>query len=179
MSFALSPDQRWASSGLPKPPVQFNLLPTGAGESRELTHDQVNRLWARWFPDGKRILFSADESGKGVRLYVQLSRSPAKAITKEGVNGSLIAISPDGKEVALVGPDQKPALLTWTAVRFVAIPGLGAGEAPIAWSSDGHSLFVYRLGEVPAIVNKLNFRHGPQTSLETARSARRVRRHRH
>jgi hypothetical protein len=35
------------------------------------------------------------------------------------------------------------------------IPGLGAGEAPIAWTSDGHSLFVYRLGEVPATVNKL------------------------
>src|SRR5260370_27267363 len=104
LSFALSPDQRWASSGRPKPPVQFNLLPTGAGESRELTHDQVNRLWARWFPDGKRILFSADESGKGVRLYVQLSGSPANAITKEGVNGTLLAISPDGKQVTLDGP---------------------------------------------------------------------------
>jgi eukaryotic-like serine/threonine-protein kinase len=161
LSFALSPDQRWVLSGLPKPPVQFNLLPVGAGESRALTHDQINRLWARWFPDGKRLLFSADEPGKGVRLYVQdVSGSPAKAITNEGVNGSLIAISPDGKQVAMVGTDQKPSLLTVDSGEIRPIPGLDAGEAPIAWTSDGRSLFVYRLGEVPATVNKLDLATG-------------------
>jgi WD40 repeat protein len=161
LSFALSPDQRWVLSGLPKPPVQFNLLPTGAGESRELTHDQINRIWARWFPDGKRLLFSADEPGKGVRLYVQdVSGSPPKAITNEGVNGSLIAISPDGKQIALVGADQKPSVLTVDSGETRPIPGLDAGEAPIAWTNDGRSLFVYRLGEVPATVKRLDLATG-------------------
>jgi Tol biopolymer transport system component/predicted Ser/Thr protein kinase len=161
LSFALSPDQRWVLSGLPKPPVQFNLLPTGAGESRELTHDQINRMWARWFPDSKRILFSGDEPGKGVRLYVQdMSGGQAKAITNEGVNGSLIAISPDGKQVAFVGPDQKPALLVVDSGEIRPIPALDAGEAPIAWTSDGRFLFVYRLGEVPATVNRLDLATG-------------------
>ena len=160
-SFALSPDQRWALSGLPKPPVQFNLLPTGAGESKQLTHDEINRLWARWFPDGKRLLFSGDEPGKGVRLYVQeMNGGPAKAITNEGVNGSLIAISPDGKLVALVGADQKPSLLNVDSGEIRPIAGLSAGEAPIAWSSDGRSLFVYRLGEVPATINRLDLATG-------------------
>jgi eukaryotic-like serine/threonine-protein kinase len=160
-SFALSPDQRWALSGLPKPPVQFNLLPTGAGESKQVTHDQINRLWARWFPDGKRLLFSGDEPGKGVRLYVQeMNGGPAKAITNEGVNGSLIAISPDGKQVALVGADQKPSLMNVDSGEIRPISGLSAGEAPIAWSSDGRSLFVYRLGEVPATVNRLDLATG-------------------
>jgi eukaryotic-like serine/threonine-protein kinase len=161
VSFALSPDEKWVLSGLPKPPVQFNLLPTGAGESKELTHDQINRLWARWFPDGKRVLFAGDEPGKGVRLYVQdLNSGQVKAITGEGVNGSLIAISPDGKQVALVGPDQKPAMLTVESGEIRPIAGLHAGEAPIAWTSDGRSLFVYRLGEVPASVNKLDLATG-------------------
>ena len=161
LSFALSPDQKWVLTGLPKPPVQFNLAPTGAGESKELTHDQINRLWARWFPDGKRILFSANDAGKGVRLYVQdLSGAPPKAITNEGVNGSLLAISPDGKQVAMVGADQKPALLTVDSGETRPIAGLEAGEAPIAWSSDGRSLFVYKLGEVPATVNKLDLATG-------------------
>jgi eukaryotic-like serine/threonine-protein kinase len=161
VSFALSPDGKWVLSGLPKPPVQFNLLPTGAGESKELTHDQINRLWARWFPDGKRVLFAGDEPGKGVRLYVQdLNSGQVKAITGEGVNGSLIAISPDGKQVALVGPDQKPAMLTVESGEIRPIAGLHAGEAPIAWTSDGRSLFVYRLGEVPASVNKLDLATG-------------------
>jgi serine/threonine protein kinase/Tol biopolymer transport system component len=161
VSFALSPDGKWVLSGLPKPPVQFNLLPTGAGESKELTHDQINRLWARWFPDGKRVLFAGDEPGKGVRLYVQdLNSGQVKAITGEGVNGSLIAISPDGRQVALVGPDQKPAMLTVESGEIRPIAGLHAGEAPIAWTSDGRSLFVYRLGEVPASVNKLDLATG-------------------
>src|SRR5208282_5947336 len=161
LSFALSPDQKWVLTGLPKPPVQFNLAPTGAGESRQLTHDEINRLWARWFPDGKRILFSADETGKGVRLYVQdVSGSPPKAITNEGVNGSLLAISPDGKQVAMVGSDQKPVILTVDSGETQPIPGLGPGEAPVAWSNDGHSLFVYKLGEVPTTIYKLDLASG-------------------
>jgi len=161
LSFALSPDGRWALAGQPKPPVQFTLLPTGAGESKELTHDQVNRLWARWFPDGKRLLFSADEPGKGVRLYVQdVNGGAPKAITGEGVNGSLLTISPDGTQVAMVGADQKPVLLNIDNGEIRPIPGLEVGEVPARWSSDGRSLFVYRLGEVPATVNKLDLATG-------------------
>jgi serine/threonine protein kinase/Tol biopolymer transport system component len=167
LSFALSPDERWALSGLPKPPVQFNLLPTGAGESKELTHDQINRMWARWFPDGKRVLFSGDEPGKGVRLYVQDMGSGApKPITSEGVNGSLIAVSPDGKQIAFVGADQKPALLLVESGEIRPVPALGIGEAPIAWSSDGRSLFIYRLGEVPATVNKLELATGRKQTIK-------------
>ncbi len=161
LSFALSPDEKWVLTGLPKPPVQFGLAPTGAGEARQITHDEINRLWARWFPDGKRILFSADEPGKGVRLYVQdVNGNPPKAISGEGVNGSMIAISPDGKQIAMVGADQKPALLTVESGEIHPIAGLDAGEAPIAWSGDGRSLFVYKLGEVPSTVNRLDLATG-------------------
>ena len=160
-AFALSPDKKWVVGGLPKPPVQFFLLPTGAGEAKPLTHDNINHVWTRWFPDGKRLLFSGDEPGKGVRLYVQdIEGSPPKAITGEGVNASLFAISPDGKQVAMVGSDQKPALLPVDGGEVRPIPGLDVGDAPIGWTSDGHSLFVYRLGEVPAQVYKLDLTTG-------------------
>src|SRR3989442_7918695 len=120
-------------------------------------------MWARWFPDSKRILLCGDEPGKGVRLYVQdMSGGQAKAITNEGVNGSLIAISPDGKQVAFVGPDQKPALIAVDSGEIRPIPALDAGEAPIAWTSDGRFLFVYRLGEVPPSVNRLDLDTGRQ-----------------
>jgi serine/threonine protein kinase/Tol biopolymer transport system component len=160
-AYALSPDKKWALTGLPKPPVQFNLAPTGAGETRQITHDGINRLAARWFPDGKRILFSGDEAGKGVRLYLQdVNGNAPKAISGEGVNGSLLAISPDGKQVAIVGADQKPAMLTLDSGEVHPIPGLDAGEAPIAWTGDGRSLFVYKLGEVPTTVNRLDLTNG-------------------
>ena len=159
--FALSPDKKWVVVGLPKPPVQFYLLPTGAGEAKPLTHDNINHMWTRWFPDGKRLLFAGDEPGKGVRLYVQnIDGSPPRVITAEGVNSSQFAISPDGKQVAIIGPDQKPALLPVDGGEARVIPGLDVGDAPIGWSGDGRSLFVYRLGEVPAKVDKLDLGTG-------------------
>jgi eukaryotic-like serine/threonine-protein kinase len=159
--FALSPDKKWVVGGLPKPPVQLYLLPTGAGEAKPLTHDNINHMWTRWFPDGKQLLFAGDEPGKGVRLYVQdIDGSPPRAITAEGVNSSQFAISPDGKQVAIIGPDQKPAFLPVDGGAARAIPGLDVGDAPIGWSSDDHSIFVYRLGEVPAKVDKLDLASG-------------------
>ncbi len=159
--YALSPDKKWVISGLPTPPIQLSVLPTGPGESRPLTHDNINHMWVRWFPDGKRILFAGDEPGKGVRLYVQgIDGGMPKPISGEGVSASLYAVSPDGKQVAMVGPDQKPVLLPIEGGEPHPIPGLDIGEAPIAWTSDGHSLFVYRLGGVPAHVYKLNVATG-------------------
>jgi serine/threonine protein kinase/Tol biopolymer transport system component len=159
--FALSPDKKWVVGGLPKPPVQLYLLPTGAGEVKPLTHDNINHMSSRWFPDGKRLLFAGDEPGKGVRLYVQdIDGSPPRAITAEGVNSSQFAISPEGKQVAIIGPDQKPALLLVDSGEVRAIPALDVGDAPVGWSSDGHSLFVYRLGQVPTKVDKLDLATG-------------------
>jgi dipeptidyl aminopeptidase/acylaminoacyl peptidase len=157
----LSPDQKWVVVGSPKAPVQLSLLPTGAGEGKRLTHDSVNRQWARWFPDGKRLLLSADEPGHGIRLYVQnLDGSEPKPVSTEGVDTSHFAISPDGKMVAMIGPDRKPALLPVDGGELRPISGLDAGEAPIAWAADGRSLFVYRLGELPTQVNKLDLATG-------------------
>ncbi|MGA8493305.1 MAG: protein kinase [Terriglobales bacterium] len=159
--FALSPDTKWVIGGLPKPPVQFFLLPTGAGEARPLTHDNINHMWTRWFPDGKRLLFAGDEPGKGIRLYVQdINGGPPRAITAEGVNSSQFAISLDGRQVVFVGPDQKPSLLSFDSGELRAVPGLNVEDAPISWAADGHSIFVYRLGEVPAKVDKVDLNTG-------------------
>jgi len=159
--FALSSDKKWVIGGLPKSPVQFFLLPTGAGETRPITHDNINHMWTRWFPDGKRMLFAGDEPGKGVRLYVQdIDGGTARAISPEGVNSSQFAISPDGKQVAMIGPDQKTALLSVESSETHPIPGTDVGDAPIKWAGDGRSLFLYHLGEVPAQVFKLDLATG-------------------
>ena len=67
---ALSPDGKWAIAQTQSTPSQLKLLPTGAGEARDLTNDNVNHSWAHFFPDGKRILYAGNEPGKGVKLYV-------------------------------------------------------------------------------------------------------------
>ena len=160
-AFALSPDMKWAIGGLPRPPVQYYLLPTGPGEQKPLTNDKINHAEARWFPDGKQIVFSGNEPGHGLRLYVQdISGGRPHAISPEGVNSSLFAVSPDGKLVSDVGPDGKVYLYPAEGGEPRPVSGLGEGDVPINWTGDGRSLFAFHLGEIPAKVYRLDLATG-------------------
>ena len=82
--------------------------PRAQAKPRDLTKDNINHSWAHWFPDGKRVLFTADEPGKGVRFYVyDVESGKSQAISHEGVNGTAFMISPDSQQIAAIGPDQK------------------------------------------------------------------------
>jgi eukaryotic-like serine/threonine-protein kinase len=161
---ALSPDGKWAIAQTQESPSQFRLLPTGAGEPKNLTTDNINHSWAHWFPDGKRILFSADEPGKGVRFYVyDLPSGKSQPISEEGVNGTAFAISPDSQQIAAIGPDQKGYLYPVAGGNPQLIAGLNQGEQPITWGSDGRTLFIYQPGELPARVYRLDMKSGQRT----------------
>jgi len=158
---SLSPDGKWVVAQTQASPSQLRLLTTGAGEAKELTHDNINHSWAHWFPDGKRILFSGNEPGKGVKLYVMDSASgKSEPITAEGVNGTAFVISPDSQWVAGIGPDEKGYLYPTAGGDPRPIPGLNAGEQPITFSTDSHSLYVYQPGELPARVDRLDLQTG-------------------
>ena len=158
---ALSPDGKWVITVTQDSPTQLKLLTTGAGEPKQLTNDSVNRGFAHWFPDGKRVLFSGDEPGKGVRLYVyDMASGKSQPITPEGVNGTRFVISPDSQWVAGIGPDQKGYLYSVTGGEPRLINGLNPGEQPITFSSDGRSLYIYQPGELPARVDRLDLQTG-------------------
>ncbi|MGD0514961.1 MAG: protein kinase, partial [Terriglobales bacterium] len=161
---ALSPDGKSVIAQTQDSPSQLKLLTTGAGEAQDLTKDKINHSWAHWFPDGKRILFSGNEPGKGVRLYVSdLPSGKSQPITQEGVNGTAFVISPDSEWIAGIGPDQKGYLYPVTGGEPRPIPGLNPGEQPITFSSDSRSLYVYQPGELPASVTRLDLQSGKRT----------------
>jgi serine/threonine protein kinase/Tol biopolymer transport system component len=160
-AFALSPDGKWALSSDPTKPTQLTLLPTRAGEPKLLPDDGIVHLDARWFPDGKRFVSSGDEKGHNDRLYVEdLAGSKPRAITPEGVAPFEFAISPDGKFVAAIGPDRKGFLYPVEGGEPQPIQGWGENDAPIGWSSDGQSLFIFERGKVPTNVYRLNLKSG-------------------
>ncbi len=161
---ALSPDGKSVIAQTQDSPSQLKLLTTGAGEARDLTKDKINHSWSHWFPDGKRILFSGNEPGKGVRLYVSdVASGKSEPITQEGVNGTAFVISPDSQWVAGIGPDHKGYLFPVAGGEPRLIPGLNPGEQPITFSSDSRSLYVYQPGELPALVNRIDLQSGQRT----------------
>jgi len=163
-AMALSPDGKSVIAQTQDSPSQLKLLTTGAGEARDLTKDNVNHTWSRWFPDGKRILFSGNEPGQGVKLYVfDLATSKSQAVTPEGVDGNAFFVSPDSQWIAGIGPDRKGYLYPVAGGEPKVIPGLNPGEQPITWSADGRSLYIYQPGELPASVNRLDIQTGQRT----------------
>jgi dipeptidyl aminopeptidase/acylaminoacyl peptidase len=163
-AMAISPDGRWALSMIPAPNSPFRLLPTGTGEHRDLAPQGVSpEQSAAWLPDSLGIVFSGSEPGHGSRLYVQkLDETKPRPISPEGVVAALpgFAVSPDGKLVAAIGPDRKATLFPIEGGQARVIPGVADGEFPLRFSPDGRSLYVWKRGEVPARVTRVDIETG-------------------
>jgi Tol biopolymer transport system component len=163
----ISPDGKWAVVlASTRAPSQLVLLPTGTGEARPLTHDGIHHQGAAWTPDGKRIIFVGNEPGHRSRYYVQsLDGGPPRSITPENVsfnNSDPVAISPDGKSVAVAGLDGKIVLYPLDDGAPRTVPKLAEGFAPLRWCPDD-SLMVYRGGDVPVKILRVDIETGEQT----------------
>ena len=81
---ALSPDGKWALSLLTSP-SRLILLPTGAGQVRDLTRPGLTYLWGARFIDSRRVLFAAESNG-APRAYAQdIDGGEPRAIGPEGI----------------------------------------------------------------------------------------------
>ena len=157
---ALSPDGKWAVVRTNVTPAPMLLLPTGVGEAKPLFQDSINHLWGRWLPDGKRLVFSGNESGHGFCFYVEsVEGGKPLPISPEGVNPNVV-LSPKGDFVASTGPDNKIYLYPVAAGEPKPVPGTEADEVPTGWSADGRFLYVYRFGEIPARVFEVDLASG-------------------
>jgi eukaryotic-like serine/threonine-protein kinase len=167
-SVSLSPDGKWVLALTMTSPSQLILLPSGAGDAQQITHDDLYHSWARWLPDSQGIVFTAKKEGHGARIFLQKSiNGQPTAISPEGIDPLVLALSPDGTQAASVGPDGQAYLYSLTGGPAKTVPGFVAGEQPIEWSADGKSLFVYRPGEFPAKVNQLDLNSGKRTLWRT------------
>jgi eukaryotic-like serine/threonine-protein kinase len=139
-SMAVSPDGKWVITK-PAKGGPLSLVPTGAGEARQLTHDAVSYSFVRFFPDSKRLLASGIEAGHGGRDYlIDLSTGDSKPVTPEGTAGT--EVSPDGRSTAVREPDGKRGIWSLEGGGFHPIPGLESGYNIIGWTADGGSVYV-------------------------------------
>src|SRR5262249_36879977 len=140
------------------------LLPTGTGEPRKIALEGLSpEQAAAWFPDSKQFVVPASLPGQGLRLYVQsIEGGKPRPISPEGVRAGLpgMAISPDGKWVAVIGPDRKATLFSAEDGATRAVPGAAEDEFPVRFGNDGKSLYVWKRGELPAKVVRIDLQTG-------------------
>ena len=164
---ALSPDGNWVLARPNTTPSPLVLLPMRIGEMKPVKGDGLNHIRGAWLPDGKHIIFTGNDSGHALRLYVEsLDDGQAKPISPEGV-GPRFVVSRDGSLVAGTGVDHKIYLYPIAGGSPRLVAGIEPEEVPTAWSGDGHSLFVFRVGQVPARVFQVDLATGHRTLWKT------------
>jgi Tol biopolymer transport system component len=162
-SESLSPDGNWVLS-IPrnKEPAQIVMLPTGTGQPRVLTHDAINHRVARWFPDGRHILFQGNEAHHPPRLWVQsIDGGSARAVTPENVVGT--HVTPDNRFVLGRASDRKYYLFPVAGGAAVPVPALHGDDVPVRFTIDGRSLFVTTFAKIPALLTKVDLATGART----------------
>jgi Tol biopolymer transport system component len=139
VGLAISPDYKWVITQ-PAKGGPLSLVPTGAGEARQLTHDNISYGAVRYLPDGKQVVASGIEAGQGVRDYlIDVSNGNSKPITPEGTAG--VRLSPDGRNVAVQGPDRNWGIWPLDGGGFRPVPGLDSKYYISDWSPDGTYLY--------------------------------------
>jgi serine/threonine protein kinase len=161
----LSPDGKWALTVLNTPP-QLVLLPTGAGEAKRLERGPIEQYGggARWFPDGKRIVFQGREPGHDWRCYIQtIDGGLPQPITPEGTTKTRrgIIVSPDGRFVIALDARHQPFFYPVEGGEAKPISHLDSKDEIVGWSNDGRSLYLAQTEEMPIRV----YRFDPSTGL--------------
>ena len=143
---AISPDIKWVITQSAQGDGPLMLVPTGAGQARQLTHDNIRYTVLRYFPDGKHLLAVGIEPGHGGRDYViDVKTGDSKPLTPEGITGA--DLSPDGKVTLVAGPDGSHGLWPVDGSGMRPIPGLQPGFSPKGWTPDGGSLYLTQRGD--------------------------------
>jgi len=157
----LSPDGKWAISFLQSGPARLKLLSVGPGQSREIALPELERLQngSHFLPDGKRIVINGNEPGHPGRTYVvDVAGGKPVPVTPEGVYATLP--SPDGKFLAGETADRKLDLFPLDGGPVRHIPDLDPGYVLAHWSADSKALYVYRTGELPLKIQRLDIATG-------------------
>src|SRR5262245_7180471 len=138
------------------------MLPTGTGQPRAVTHDAINHRNARWFPDGRRIVFQGNEPGRAPRLWVQsVDGGPPRAVTPDNVVGT--QVTPDNRFILGRTADRKYFLFPVDGSAALPVPSLGGDDVPVRLTPDGRSVFVGSFGKIPALLTKVDLGSGTRT----------------
>ena len=164
-AMTISPDGRWVLTMPLFGPPRIVALPTGAGTPRTLALGFARHAWAGWFPDGKRVVFSAAEAGQPMRAYVQDFEGGAiRPLTGEVSMGPAL-VTPDGQRLLARTAGVSGQWQLYPIAGGAPQPApLNTYDRPLAFTSDGLALFVSPWSETgPCRVERVDLATGQRT----------------
>jgi serine/threonine protein kinase/Tol biopolymer transport system component len=157
--YGLSPDGKWVLA-IGYTPPELVIYPTGPGEAVHLPRGNLEAYQsASWFPDGQKVLVSANEPDKATRCYVQdLSGGPPRPVTPEGTTNGIVC--PDGKRILYATRDGTHFIQPLGVGSAQPVPGLTPEDQVIRWSADGRALYLFRGAAIPFLFERLEIASG-------------------
>ena len=145
---ALSPDGKWVivnNQGSPERLllVPTGAVPTGAGEPQSLENGAiVDYYGVRFLPDSRHIVFAAIAPGRGLKPYLQDTRTRSAPRQWHGqVYGT--AFFPDGRRyIGRSRRNYKYYVFDMDGAELQLVPNIANDEVVIQTAADGQSVFV-------------------------------------
>ncbi len=161
---ALSPDSEWALTRSGGTASHFVLVPVRAGQPKAFPPDNLGRpAYGAFTPDGTKVVFEANERGKGTRIWVQeMSGGPPKPISGEGINPSRLKVSPDGRWASAIGPDSRVVLYPLSGGSPTELAASHPGDFPGGWTADSKGVYVSSQG-IPCVVDLIDLASGKRS----------------
>jgi serine/threonine protein kinase len=161
-ALALAPDGKSALALQVNQEPQLVILATAPSEPRILPNRGMKEYhYATFFPDGQHILFTGVEVHPDavIRSYVQdINTGDVHPLTEEMTVA--LRVSPDGKRVITLQPDQNYYIQPLDGSQPTPIPGLEKGDEPIQWSADSRSVYVTGAGDFATKIYQVNLTTG-------------------
>jgi eukaryotic-like serine/threonine-protein kinase len=145
LSCDISPDGTWLALWASFPAEDLLLIRPDGGDLRQLTNDLARDRTPYWSPDGRRILFASNRSGKYEAWTIGSDGSGLTQITHLPDQPVFYPFwSPDGRQIGFYYPSHGTALLDLLhpQARPRVLPPVEDGHvfAGSAWSKDSGSL---------------------------------------
>ena len=150
---AMSPDGKWVAALDLSSPAQIELLPTGIGQPRRLTHDALAHTLVAWVPDGSGLVCIAAEPNQLARSYLMDLNGKSRAITPFGTAG--FRVTPDSKYLLATDGERKQWLYPLAGGEPVPFPvKLDIDDFVVRFELDGKRILVRHRG-VPAKIERV------------------------
>jgi len=168
----ISPDGKYVLAMVATAPPRLVIYPIRAGAEQDVTPNGFVAIrQGFFFPDGKSLLISGSEIGKGQRCYrIELSDRALKAVTPEGTDNC--RLSADGSSVVARRQGAGWFRFSIAGEELGQLPGLAPGEDVIRWSRDGRSLFVFADRNVSPRIERYEIATGKRTTVQVLTAGR-------